>query len=67
MQEEIIVEVTPSGRVSIEANNFQGSACSVATQQLEIVLGGRGAKKDTAYKPEFSMPASTSQQVKSTF
>lgn len=53
---EIIVTVTPAGSVSIDAKGFSGSGCAKATEQLEIVLGGQGAKSKKK-KPEFFAPA----------
>ena len=67
MSEQLVIDISPAGTVSIEANGYEGNACSMATQQLEIVIGGHAAKKKTDYKPEFSMPASTNQVNKSTF
>ena len=66
MSEQIVIDVSTTGRVQIEANGFTGDACAKATEQLEIVIGGHGAKKRD-YKPEFSMPASTHHQNKTTF
>jgi hypothetical protein len=67
MSEAIVVEVTAAGNVKIEAQGFKGRACSTETRDLELVLGGGTAKKDTKYKPEFSMPAGNRNSVKSTF
>ena len=67
VQEQIVVDVSPTGMVSIEAHGYQGNACAIATQQLEIVIGGQHANKKTDHKPEFSMPSSMNQVQKSTF
>ncbi len=66
-QEQIVIDVSPSGVVTIDAVGYEGNACSMATQQIELVLGGHRAAKKTDYKPEFSMPNSTSQTNKQTF
>lgn len=67
MTETIVVEVSAAGNVKIDAQGFKGRACSTETRDLELVLGGGTAKKSTKYKPEFSMPASSGTNVKSTF
>ena len=66
MSEQIVIDVSPSGVTKIEANGFEGQACSLATEQLEIVIGGHGSKKKD-FKPEFSMPASTNNENKAVF
>ena len=67
MSEQIIVEISPTGATKIEANGFQGQACSLGTQQLEIAIGGQAANMNTDFKPEFTMPATTQQQNKTVF
>lgn len=66
MNEQIVIDVSPSGATRIEAVGYEGSACSLATAQLEIAIGGHGQKK-TDYKPEFSMPVGNHQENKQVF
>lgn len=66
MSQQIIIDISPTGAVKVEAEGFTGNSCSLATEQLMVVLGGNGEKK-TDYKPEFSMPASTAQHNRDTF
>jgi hypothetical protein len=66
MNEQIVIDVSPSGATKIDAVNYEGNACSLATEQLEIVIGGGTAKKKD-YKPEFSLPNSSHQDTKMTF
>ena len=66
MSEEIVIEVTPAGTVTIDANGFTGSSCAKATEQIELVLGGGQVKKDK--KPEFfAPPVNNNQANKMTF
>lgn len=55
-QPHIVVDVSPSGSVTVDAKCFSGSGCGKATEQIEIVLGG-GASKTKKKKPEFHAPA----------
>lgn len=59
-KEQINVDISPAGNVTIEAQGFQGSGCSVATHELEVHLNG-GTKKRKE-KPEFFAPGNTTQQ-----
>lgn len=45
----IIVEVSPTGEVKIDAVGFKGNACQQATAAIEKALGTVTAK---AFKPE---------------
>jgi hypothetical protein len=64
--ETILVDISPAGNVTIEAQGFQGQGCAVATHQLEVHLNG-GTKKRKE-KPEFFAPGvSTAQGNKLTF
>ena len=67
MSQNIVIDFSPAGSVKIEANGFNGVGCSEATEQIEIAIGGSGLRGKKDYKPEFSMPATTSQEQKSTF
>lgn len=64
--EQIVIDVSPSGATKVEAMGYEGNACDIATQQLEIVIGGNAAKRKD-YKPEYSMPATTGVDNKMTF
>jgi len=59
-QKQIVVDISPSGDVKVEAIGFNGVGCADATQQIEIALGGAGPKKKTK-KPEYFNPASSSK------
>lgn len=47
---QIIVKVSPLGDTKIEAEGFTGTACTEATEALELALAG---KKNTDHKPEY--------------
>ena len=65
MEKSIVIDITPAGNATIEANGFEGCGCTEATEQIEVVLGGGQMKKTP--KPEMFMPSSTAQTVKRTF
>ncbi|MCF1459295.1 MAG: DUF2997 domain-containing protein [Shewanella sp.] len=48
---EVIIDVSARGEVSIEANGFQGSECTKATERIRVALNGTVDKDDK--KPEF--------------
>lgn len=50
----VVVTIKPSGKVGVEANNFNGVGCTEATEQIEVALGA-GVKRD--FKPEYHNPA----------
>lgn len=54
----LTINISPVGKVEIEADGFTGSSCAKASEQIEIMLNGETSKKKT-YKPEFSMPSVT--------
>ena len=55
--QHVVVTIRPSGKVNVEAMNFQGVGCTEATEQIEIALG---SKVDRSYKPEYhESPAQT--------
>lgn len=64
--EQIFVDITPAGSVTVEAKGFKGKGCDKATEQIEIALGGAGAKKKTK-KPDFFATPSTKTGQKQTF
>jgi hypothetical protein len=66
MAETITVDISPEGNVKIDAQGFQGTACSTATHELELVLGGGTAKRKE--KPEYyAPPVGTGVRDKLTF
>ena len=65
MAEQVVVTIDKIGRVDIDAQNFQGTGCVEATEQIEIALGGI-QKRDK--KPEYNLPPnSTAQVIKNVF
>ena len=46
MAKTIIVDISPAGNVTIDAQGFTGEECVKATEQIEIALGGE-MKRDT--------------------
>lgn len=60
----MIIDISPSGEVTIEAKGFTGNSCAKATEQIEIMLGGEAKKTK---KPEFYAPMSTQQGTKLVF
>lgn len=51
---KVIITVEPDGSTSIDAQGFTGSACSLATKELEMVLaGGNMTGVDDRKKPDF--------------
>jgi hypothetical protein len=67
MPEELIIDISPAGNTKIEASGFTGAGCAKATEEIEIALGGMGARKKTK-KPEYYNPTPVGQHIhKSTF
>lgn len=64
-QQQIVVDISPAGNVTLDAQGFRGDQCEKATQHIEIVLGGgmQRKRKDDYYKP----PLATGQDHKLTF
>ena len=50
MSRRILVKVSPTGGITIEAEGFQGKGCTDATKAIEEALGSRTAR---TLKPEF--------------
>jgi hypothetical protein len=46
----ILVKVSPTGGITVEAEGFQGKGCTDATKAIEEALGSRTAR---TLKPEF--------------
>jgi len=64
--QSVVVVCHPTGRVSVEANGFQGVGCTEATEQIEIVLGSKTKREP---KPEYyqSPAANIANSVKQDF
>lgn len=63
--EQVIVNISRAGSVTIDAEGYTGTSCASATEQLELVLGGGSRKRET--KPEYHMPAGQQASNKLTF
>lgn len=63
---QIVLEISPAGSITVDAQCFVGANCAKATEQLEIVLGG-GAPRKSKKKPEFFSTAGGKQTNKLTF
>ncbi|MBX3742493.1 MAG: DUF2997 domain-containing protein [Akkermansiaceae bacterium] len=50
MSRRILVKVSPTGGITVEAEGFQGKSCTDATNAIEEALGSRTAR---TLKPEF--------------
>jgi hypothetical protein len=55
----ILVSVSPTGEISVEAEGFQGKGCEAATQAIEEALGKRSSRK---FKPEHRRSGVSTQQ-----
>lgn len=65
-EQQVVLKIKPSGKVDIDAQNFNGVGCTEATEQIEIALGTKDPKRDL--KPEYHNPAvSAAQQIKQDF
>ncbi len=62
----IVIDISPSGTTTIDAKCFTGSNCASATEEIEIVLGGKGEKKRKK-KPEYFQSTGGKQKAKLTF
>jgi len=59
---QVIIDITPEGETTVEAQGFQGAQCMDATRAIENALGTTA--KD-AKKPEYSQAkTTTSNKVK---
>ena len=58
MNQEIHVDISPDGALSIEAHGFTGSACRAATAPIEKALGAVRSRKpkDTLQRPRVTVP-----------
>jgi len=66
MTKEIVIDISPAGSVSVEANGFKGKGCAKATEQIELVLGGQGGRKRKE-KPEYFAPTGSNTKNKLAF
>jgi hypothetical protein len=57
----VVVEVAPTGEITIDAVGFSGASCEQATKFLEEALGTVAAK---AKKPEYHQRRSSQNQQK---
>lgn len=64
MAKQVVVEISPSGSIKVDAQGFKSNECDKATEHIEIALGGVATKKK---KPEYFQPAGTSASNKLTF
>jgi hypothetical protein len=53
MAQQIVVTISPTGSVKIDAVGFKGGACEKATEQLHVVLGGGAQAGARKRKPDF--------------
>lgn len=56
----ILIEISPTGEVQIEAVGFKGNACEKATAELEKALGAAKSRKK---KPDYYAATTTTQQI----
>lgn len=53
-QRSITIEVNSDGTTKVEANNFKGASCDLATREIELALtGGDLNSMDHKKKPDF--------------
>ena len=50
MSRRILVKVSPTGEITVEAEGFKGKSCVDATKAIEEALGSRTSR---GLKPEF--------------
>jgi len=50
MSRRILVKVSPTGEITVEAEGFQGKGCEAATKAIEEALGKPGKR---TRKPDF--------------
>lgn len=58
MSRRILVKVSPTGEITVEAEGFQGKGCIDATKAIEDALGSRVS---CSPKPELQRQAQTSR------
>jgi hypothetical protein len=60
MKKHIVIEVSTTGDIKIEAVGFNGKGCEAATKAIEDALGTVGTRKK---KPEFNRDNATNQRT----
>ncbi len=50
---EVIVTINVDGTVVIDAKNFAGAGCALATRELELALAGPGGSVDDKKKGDY--------------
>lgn len=58
MGKSVVIDISPAGAIKVEAIGFTGNECEKATEQIEIILGGKAEKK---YKSDYYMAPSQTQ------
>lgn len=58
--EEIQIDISPSGEVTVEGKNFTGAECKTLTAELEKALG---AVTKSTNKPEYHRTATRTRKV----
>lgn len=48
---QVVVVIKPDGSTEIDAQNFKGAGCSLATRELELALAGPGGTVQDKKKP----------------
>ena len=61
-QRRIIIEINPDGSTTLETKGFQGTACQLASKELELAIAG-GAAIDSKNTPEFYAMAGATNQA----
>lgn len=65
---QLVIDISPSGYVTIDANGFKGAGCEKASEQIEIALGGAHADSSKKKKPDFfCAPVGSGQTIKRVF
>lgn len=57
---QVIITISATGEVEIEAVGFKGNACEKATEALEKAMGTPGKRTK---KPEYYAAAGTQQRI----
>ena len=59
----IVISISPSGDVTVEAQGYRGSTCEDATKDIESALGVTESRKRTS---EYDLPIEEKVHVRST-
>lgn len=54
---DLLITITPSGEIAIEATGFKGKSCETATRAIEAALG---TVKQRKKKPEYHVITTSS-------